>query len=153
MEQPHEDPRDVRRPLRRASIALATATGLAIVLFTLSPSGSLTSGSGLIDAMADVYGTREQASWVLHAGMFALLGASLSLWFASSSIVRASPMRVLLMLLLALWVFAAATELGQRAVEGRQASLGDWVSDMLGALVGFFLAPRLLRPLLARVLR
>jgi VanZ family protein len=153
MEQSPEDPRDVRDQLRRASIVLAVGTGLAIVLFTLSPSGTPTSGSRVIDAMAAVYGTPQQASWVLHAGMFALLGAALALWFASSSIVRASPARALLMLVLALWVFAAATELGQRAVQGRQASLGDWMADMLGALLGLFLAPLLLRPLLERVLR
>lgn len=150
MDTTHEDPRDFRRQLRLASVGLALATGAAIVLFTLSPGGSATSGSGVIDAMADVYGTREQASWVLHAGLFGLLGVALALWFATSSAVRAAPVRSLAMLVLALWIFAAATELGQLAVEGRNATLGDWIADMLGALAGLFVAPLLLRRLLQR---
>lgn len=150
MDTTHEDPRDLRPRLRAASVALAVATGAAILLFTLSPGGSATSGSGLIDAMAEIYGTPEQASWVLHAVLFGLLGVALALWFATSSAVRAAPVRSLAMLVLALWIFAAATELGQLAVEGRSATLGDWIADMLGALVGLFAAPLLLRRLLER---
>jgi VanZ family protein len=150
MDTAHEEPRDVRRQLRVASVVLALVIGAAIVLFTLSPAGSATSGSGVIDAMADVYGTPDQASWVLHAGLFGLLGIALALWFATSSTVRAAPVRSLAMLVLALWIFAAATELGQLAVEGRDATLGDWIADMVGALLGLFVAPLLLRRLLQR---
>jgi len=150
MDTTHEDPRGFRRQLRLASLGLTLATGAAIVLFTLSPGGSATSGDAVIEAMAEIYGTPDQASWVLHAGLFGLLGVALALWFATSSAVRTAPVRSLAMLVLALWIFAAATELGQLAVEGRDATLGDWIADMLGALTGLFVAPLLLRRLLQR---
>lgn len=134
--------------MRRVAASLVTVLVLAILLFTLSPSGSLTSGSRLIDAIADIRGTAEQASWLLHAALFALLGAALSLWFASTDTARGAPRRTLLAMLLAVWLFAAADELAQGFVEGREASLGDWIADMAGFLAGFLLAPSLLRPVL-----
>ena len=153
MEQQSEEPEAVRRQLRRSSLLLAVLLVLAILLFTLSPGGSKISGSSVIHAMADIYGTREQASWVLHAALFGLLGVSLALWFASSSPGHRSPMRTLAMLVLVVWIFAAATEFAQSGIDGRSASVGDWIADMVGVLAGLLLAPMVLRPLFRLLLR
>jgi VanZ family protein len=147
------DAEEIRHHMRRVSVVLAAILVLAILLFTLSPGDAYTSGSWLLDKMADIYGTRQQASWVLHAGLFALLGASLALWFASSPTSRRAPRRTLLMLVLAIWIFAAADEIAQGWIEGRSASLGDWIADMVGVLIGLMLAPLVLRPLLRLLMR
>lgn len=153
MEQHSEKPEAVRRQLRRSSLWLAVLFVLAILLFTLSPGGSKTSGASVINAIADIYGTREQASWLLHGALFGLLGVSLSLWFASSSAGHRSPMRTLAMLVLVVWIFAAATEFAQGRIDGRDASVVDWIADMVGVLAGLLLAPMLLRPLFRLLLR
>ncbi len=153
MEPLIDDLAGVRRQMRWASVAAVALLVATILLFTLSPGGSLTSGSRVIDEIAEVYGTRQQASWLLHAGLFGLFGVSLSLWFASSSTSRGAPRRALGMLVLAVWIFAAATELAQGGVDGREASLGDWVADMVGVLAGLLLAPIVLRPVVERLIR
>ena len=60
---------------------------------------------------------------------------------------RQSPRRALAMLLLALWIFAASTEIGQSYID-REPSLADWGADMAGAVVGLFAGSVLLRLLL-----
>jgi VanZ family protein len=57
------------------------------------------------------------------------------------------------MLVLAIWIFAAADEIAQGWIEGRSASLGDWIADMVGVLIGLMLAPLVLRPLLRLLMR
>ena len=153
MEQHSEEPEAVRRQLRRSSLLLAVLFVVAILLFTLSPGGSKTSGSSVIHAIANIYGTREQASWLLHAALFGLLGVSLALWFASSSPGHRSPIRTLAMLVLVVWIFAAAAEFAQSRIDGRNASMVDWIADMVGVLAGLLLAPKLLRPLFRLLMR
>ena len=85
-----------------------------------------------------------------HVGLFAVLGVAAAGLFATSEATRRSPRRVLLMMLLALWVFAALDELGQTWVEGRDPTLQDWVADMAGALLGMFAGSAVLRWLVAR---
>ena len=54
------------------------------------------------------------------------------------------------MLVLAIWLLAAATELAQGWVDGRDPDALDWVADMLGALVGLIAGSAGLRWLLER---
>lgn len=83
-----------------------------------------------------------------HALAFAMLGVALAGVFVSSRFARRSPRRALAMLLLAIWIFAALTELAQAEV-GRDASLADWAWDMGGALAGLIMGGFVLRLLLA----
>lgn len=92
-------------------------------------------------------------AWQSHFLMFAVLGAAASLWYATSDTARRSPRRSLLMVLLGLWIFAAATEIGQGAIAGREPSLADWFANMGGALAGLFGGSVLWRLILERRLR
>ena len=85
-----------------------------------------------------------------HFVAFALLGVPLALRFATSEAARGSPRRALAMLVLAIWLLAAATELAQGWVDGRDPDTLDWVADMLGALVGLIAGSAGLRWLLER---
>ena len=71
-----------------------------------------------------------------HLVAFALLGVPLALRFATSAVARRSPRRALAMLVLAIWLFAASTELAQGQIEGRDPDVRDWAADMLGAALG-----------------
>jgi VanZ family protein len=123
--------------LRLTSAVATSAVGLVILVTTLSPQGAPTAATfGLDDLQA-------------HFLLFAALGAGAAPGFAASDLARRSPRRALLMTLLAFWIFAALTELGQGPVEGRDPSLSDWLADMSGALVGFLGGSVLLRLLLA----
>lgn len=82
--------------------------------------------------------------WLGHFVTFVALGLALAGWFATSAAARRSPRRVLVMLLLALWLFAALDEMAQSLV-GRGTELEDWLLDMAGALVGLFGGSALLR--------
>jgi VanZ family protein len=119
----------------RTAARLATLVSAGVILyFTLTPSPP---GAGLLQ------------DWLGHFLLFIPLGAAAGLWWATSSLSRRSPRRTLLMLILALWVFAAATELAQAYV-GRDTDLGDWVADMAGALTGLFGGSALARWILTR---
>ena len=115
----------VGRTLRRVSLALALLTAGAILVLTLMPRSP---GAACVAGLPCAVG---------HLALFAVLGASLSGWYATSAYARRSPARTLLMLVLALWIFAAADELAQPYV-GRVADLDDWMLDMVGALIGLF---------------
>ena len=82
-----------------------------------------------------------------HFGIFALLGVALAGLFATSRSARQSPRRALAMLLLAIWIFAALTEMAQRYID-REPSLADWSADMAGAVTGLLVGGVLLRLLL-----
>ena len=86
----------------------------------------------------------------IHFGLFALLGVPVALRFAVSDVARRSPRRALGMLFTAIWIFAAATELGQEYVDGREPDFADWVADMLGAVAGLATGSVGLRALLQR---
>ena len=121
-----------------ASLGVLLA-GALILVATLAPAGSGLSGCPL---------GMPCAAW--HVLFFALLGAPLALRYATSRAAARSPLRVLLMVLLAVWIFAALTELAQGWVDGREPSLGDWIADMAGALIGLAAGSLLLRLALGR---
>ena len=73
-----------------------------------------------------------------------------ALRYATSRAAARSPVRVLLMVILALWIFAALDELAQGWIDGREPSLQDWLADMAGALIGLAVGSVLLRIALRR---
>lgn len=84
-----------------------------------------------------------------HFLAFGALGFTLAGVYATSRMARVAPRRALAMVFLAVWIFAAVDELAQAAV-GRDASLGDWIADMTGAMAGLFLGGFVLRALVPR---
>ena len=80
-----------------------------------------------------------------HVMLFAVLGVPVALRYATSEAARRSPVRVLLMVVLAIWLFAALDEMAQGSVDGRDPALEDWVADMAGAILGLMLGSLLLR--------
>lgn len=129
--------------LRRWAGPAALACVLLILALTLTPLGAGPHGtpSGIC--------VFELPCWLGHFVTFGALGAALGGWFATSEAARRSRRRVLVMLLLALWLFAALDELLQARV-GRSAELGDWLLDMTGALLGLLGGSALLRAAMRR---
>ncbi len=121
-----------------ASLGVLLA-GALILVATLLPPGSGVPGCpfGLPCAL-----------W--HMLLFALLGVPVALRYATSRAAARSPLRVLVMVVLVLWIFAALTELAQNWIEGREPSLEDWLADMAGALIGLAVGSLLLRLALRR---
>jgi len=126
-----------RSRLRQLSTAAIVAVVAVILLTTLTPAGVSASGCAL--GLPCVVG---------HLGLFGLLGAALAGRYATSAAAAESPRRVLMMTVLAVWIFAAADELAQNIVEGREASLVDWLADMVGALGGMLAGSVVLRRIL-----
>ena len=118
----------------RIAVLVALATVLSA---TLAPVGNIESPLGL-----------PAEAW--HAILFAALGASLSLAYATSDSARRSPRRLLMMSLLAIWLIASTTELLQESVPGRQPQLSDWGADMVGGVLGFLCTGPVIRMLLGR---
>ncbi len=85
-----------------------------------------------------------------HFVVFLALGVAAAGLYATADAARRSPQRVLVMTMLAIWLFAAIDEFAQEAVTGRGAQFGDWLADMLGALFGLIAGSFLLRRLLRR---
>lgn len=83
-----------------------------------------------------------------HFGLFAALGVAIAARYATSEAARRSPRRVLGMVVLVIWLFAAASEMAQGWVDGRDPQLVDWVANMAGAIVGLLLGSAALRWLL-----
>lgn len=123
------------RALSTVSIAAVVA---AILIATLTPLG-----------ISDEPG--DSCSFGLpcatgHFVLFGALGVAIAGRYATSDAARRSPRRVLLMTLLAVWVFAAADELAQEWwVDGRGGQLTDWLADMAGVLGGILAGGFLLR--------
>ena len=118
----------------RIAVLVALATVLSA---TLAPVGNIESPLGL-----------PAEAW--HAILFAALGASLALAYATSDSARRSPRRLLMMSLLAIWLIASTTELLQESVPGRQPQLSDWAADMVGGVLGFLFTGPVFRMLLGR---
>lgn len=125
------------RRLRALARIAVLATLAAVFGATLAPLGDLRLPLGL-----------PAEAW--HLILFAALGASLALAYATSSAARRSPRRMLLMALLAIWLLASITELLQDPVPGRQPQLSDWVADVVGGVLGFLLAGPVIRVALGR---
>lgn len=127
-----------RSRLHALSLAAVGLAALLIVLLTLSPLG--TTNGGCWGGIPCVLG---------HYVVFLVLGFAVAGLYASSEAAVRSPRRVLIMAMLALWLFAALDEFAQEAVTGRGAQFGDWLADMLGAISGLlgggFVLRRLLR--------
>ena len=121
-----------------------------ILVVSLSPSGSFASDpirrSALEGSTLDFDATRTLG----HAVLYALLGVALAVRFAASDVARRSPARALGMIVLAIWILAAGTELAQARVPGRAPELVDWLVDMAGALIGLAVVGPVMR-LLVRV--
>ncbi len=106
----------------------------AILLATLSSLGAGEGGCG-----------RGLGCLAAQFSLFAMLGVAIAARYAASDAARRSPRRVLMMTVLAVWLFAAAGELTQDQLHGRGAELGDWVADMAGVLAGMAAGSFLLR--------
>ena len=128
--------------LRALSTVAIVALVTAILIVTLTPLGtSEEPGDNCSFGLPCVIG---------HVALFGALGVGIAGRFATSDAARRSPRRVLLMTLLAVWVFAAADELAQEWwVDGRGGQLTDWLADMAGVLAGIpaggFLLRRVVR--------
>lgn len=131
------------RILRRAAGPGVVASIVVILALTLTQLGAGPRGT------PPGFCTFGISCAVGHFATFVLLGVALAAWFATSRAARRSPRRVLAMLILAIWLFAALDELAQNEV-GRDAELDDWLVDMAGALVGLFGGSALLRAVLRR---
>ena len=125
------------RRLRALARVAVLATLAAVFGATLAPLGDLRLPLGL-----------PAEAW--HMILFAALGASLALAYATSAAARRSPRRMLLMALLAIWLLASITELLQDPVPGREPQLSDWVADVVGGVLGFLLAGPVIRVMLGR---
>ena len=132
----HAVTRDVLSAWASLGVLLAAAL---ILIATLAPLGSGLPGCPL---------GMPCAAW--HVLLFALLGVPVALRYATSRAAARSPLRVLLMVVLVLWIFAALDEFAQGWVNGREPSLEDWIADMAGALLGLAAGSLLLRLLLGR---
>ena len=121
-----------------ASLGVLLTVAL-ILIATLAPLGGGLSGCPL-----------GMPCWAWHVLLFALLGVPVALRYATSRAAVRSPVRVLLMVLLGLWLFAALDELAQNWIDGREPALEDWIADMAGALIGLAVGSLLLRLALGR---
>ncbi len=122
---------------------------VAVILVTsLSPGGSFASDPIRRSALEGSALDFDAGRTLGHAVLYALLGLALAVRFAASDVARRSPARVLGMIVLAIWIFAAGAELAQARVPGRAPELGDWLADMAGALIGLAVAGPLMRLLL-----
>jgi hypothetical protein len=130
-----------RSTLRRYSLLGIVFAVAVILILTLTPLGA-----GPANTLGDVC-TFGLPCKLGHAVTFGLLGVALGGWYASSDAARRAPRRTLFMLLLAVWILAAADEQAQRFV-GRDAQLSDWFLDMAGAIIGMFGGSALLRALM-----
>ncbi len=127
-----------RRVLRQLA-QVATAGSAALILFaTLTPDPPDPGG------MPD---------WLAHLLLFASIGASAALWYATSAAPRRSPQRALVGVMLALWLFGGLTEVAQGATSTRDPSLSDVAFDVAGAVAGFLVGGAAWRAVLARVAR
>lgn len=124
---------DLVELLRRLAALGAVGTVVAILASTLTPLA--------IDEAGCAFGVPCTLG---HAIAFGALGFTLSGLYVTSSFARRNPRRALVMLLLAIWIFASITELAQAEV-GRDPSLEDWAADMAGAIGGLLLGGFLLR--------
>ena len=122
---------------------------VAVILVTsLSPAGSFASDPVRRSALEGSTLDFDAGRTLGHAALYALLGLALAVRFAASDVARRSPARALGMIVLAIWILAAGTELAQARVPGRAPELVDWLADMAGALIGLAVAGPLMRLLL-----
>ena len=87
--------------------------------------------------------------WAAHFCLYGGLGALV----ARAGALRAWPLRRVVWAGLALSAWAALDELHQLFIPGRDAELGDWLSDTLGASLGLYVGTRLMTSKAARWLR
>lgn len=119
-----------QRWLHRAGIVAFAGSLVLIAYATLTPSPS----SG---------GTPD---WLAHILLFAALGGSATLAFASAQ----RPARGALLAFVLAAGLGAATEVTQAPLETRSPSLADWLADILGASGGVLLGLAMVKVLARR---
>lgn len=134
--------------MQRGSLIAIVLVAAVIGYVTLAPEpphwGTLIPGpeaaeTGVPPQLAPPPGwTTAEEEAVGHAVLFALLGAVVSLWYATSAAARRAPRRTLVMTMLGLWLFGGLTELAQELTATRSAELSDLFFDVVGAFIGFF---------------
>jgi VanZ family protein len=94
-------------------------------------------------------GLPHPLDWVGHACLYGGLGALV----ARAAVLRGWPLRRLVWVGVLLSAWAALDELHQLFIPGRDAEVGDWASDTLGASLGLYAGTRMMASRLARWLR
>lgn len=107
--------------IRKVGQALTAVSAVIIAYATLAP--------GVDAGAAD--------DEFLHFLLFLPLGLGGALWMAA--LEPAVQKKARLGILLVVLVFAAATEIGQGAVDGREPSFGDFIADAAGAGLGLLI--------------
>lgn len=79
-----------------------------------------------------------------HGAEYAILGALLALAVAHARTVRSRAVAFMLVLAIGATI-AAADEMFQGTVPGRQRDVADWIADVCGVAIGAGIAPRLVR--------
>jgi VanZ family protein len=120
----------VRRSVLQVVVSWVPAGVWAGVLFTLSHQSN-PPGASLF----------PHSDKVAHFGMFGILGATLA-WAGR---YWRKPLAWAVLVLLGV-AFAASDEWHQAFVPARDPSYGDFVADVMGVLVGFFMGKRFMRP-------
>jgi VanZ family protein len=82
---------------------------------------------------------------IIHFSMYAILG-----YLVARALAWPRPRFQLVAALASMTVFAMLDELHQLWIPGRDASIGDWSADVLGAMVGLLVANLLLSQAPAR---
>lgn len=94
-------------------------------------------------------GLPHPLDWLCHFGLYAGLG----LLLARVGVLQGWPRRWLVWTAVALSLWAALDELHQLLIPGRDAEVGDWIADTLGASLGILLGLRLMASRVGQWLR
>lgn len=131
-----------RSRLSALSTVALVAVVVVVLITTLTPVGTGPPGeTGDVCALG-------LPCVVGHVVLFAALGLAAGGLYAASAAAMVSPRRVLGMVFIAIWIFAAVDELAQEYwIDGRDGQLADWGADMAGAVIGLALTGPLMRGL------
>ena len=125
--------------------ALASSRGWVAVALWLALQVLLTSLPG----KSIPIGLPHPLDWAGHFCLYGGLGA----FIARAAALRRWPLHRLVWTGVLLSAWALVDELHQLFIPGRDAEVGDWLSDTLGASVGLYVGTRLMSSRLARWLR
>lgn len=123
---------------------LCVIAGILVAL--LLPARELGDSDGRLRTMSEV------RSWFAHGLLFTVLGLVVGLQLAAPDPSRLTRGWVLAAVV-AIVTFAAGSEFAQLAVEGRNATFGDWVADLVGMTLGLAAAATIGPPLIDRLVR
>lgn len=105
----------------------------AIIVVVMLPAGLLGSPDGPVRSLS------ERQSWFIHGSLFAMFGLVVGIRLAAPIPAWLTP-GWLMVALAAIVCLATGTEFAQTQIDGRNASLGDWMADLTGALCGLAIA-------------